>query len=202
VVSNSFLFEALRLPDDGPGEPPDPESLAAAAVAVGWLLGDRSTDQWWTTIRVRNGDVSARISISVDESGWSLSLPDDLMRWADGRPNADVQESVLDLVRALLEAAPPYVGVSCWPFGPSTPEVYEESTPFALRQVGSVLYLGGRYLETHGADLELSAAPVQSQQALAGGVLLVADRDLLHSADDGDLDDLRTFFGLPAVGRR
>lgn len=200
-MGDSFFFQTFYLSDDRRSDLPARADLQDAVLAAGWRLRDAAQDANRSSLRVAKDDLGARVSLPRNDGSWALSVPDDQLRWADGRPDEAAQAPVVDLVRKLLEIAPPYVGVSCWPFGPSTPEVYDQSPLFALREVGSVMFLSDRYVSLHLVGVDLDAAPVRRHEELSGGRLLIADDDLLQSADDGDLDDLQAFFGLAPTGR-
>ena len=193
-MADSFLFEAVRLDDEAPSIAAFDAGLSAVAAAAGWQA-EGPPD----SVDLRHGDLLAGVHRFTSPERWTVSTPDADLRWADGTPDAAGQTAVIDLLRALLELAPPYVGVSCWPFGPTVPEVYDTSTPFALREVGSVTYVSDRYRECHLSGIDIEAAPTARQERLPDGVLLIAD-DLLRSAADGQLDDLRRFLGLPPAG--
>lgn len=197
-MSDSFLFEAIPLSREPGPETLVERSIVSIAKLAGWELHPGSPGAERGSIWVRSGDVLAGISVSDEEPGeWALSVLDSDLRWADGEPDRPVQAAVSNLLRGLLVAATPYVGVSCWPFGPSLPVVYDTSAPFALAEVGSVMFLSDIFLAAQLRAADLTAAPVLRLERLAGGVLLWAADDLLRSAENGDLDDLRAYFGLP-----
>ena len=193
-MADSFLFEAVRLDDEAPSLAAFDAGLAAAAATVGWHAEGPSD-----AVDLRHGDLLAGVHRFASPQRWTVSTPDADLRWVDGSPDAAAQTAVIDLLRALLQLAPPYVGVSCWPFGPTVPEVYDTSTPFALREVGAATYVSDRYQECHLSGIDIEAAPAARRERLADGVLLITD-DLLRSAADGQLDDLRRFLGLPSAG--
>lgn len=136
------------------------------------------------------GDMEASLSFAAEEPEWGIMVPDVCLRQRDGRPDTVAQSAVVDVIRAVVEIVPPYLGTAVWPFGPADPEIYDASRPFRLRQVGSVMYLGERYLDTQLDGADLSDAPVARREEVAGGVLLVAGEDLRVAPEDGDLDDL------------
>lgn len=150
-----------------------------------------------------SGDHLDDVTLSVARNApgsWVMMVDDtDFDGPVDGMPGAGEQE-FLSVVTAVLERAPCYLGTSVWPIGPSAPEVYDQSKPFSMAQVGTVMYLRHDYLEDHPGCPTPGEAPVWRTEEVGDGVLLVADPDLLWSADDGDLDELRTYFGLQPVG--
>jgi len=134
--------------------------------------------------------LEASVSFSTDDPEWSVLVPDNDLQSADGDPIEVTQAATVNLIRAVLAVMPPYLGTAVWPFGPADPEVYDATVPFRLRQVGPVLYLSKRYLDSQLRGTDLADAPVWRREEVAGGLLLLAYPDLLHSPHDGDLDDL------------
>lgn len=200
-MSADFFFDAVFLDDCGWVGASVSEAFIAATEQAGFTLRrEPELDEDWTSLRLRgNTGLHLVVSVGMYDPGWVVIVADAQLRWGDGTPDEEAQATLLDLLRALIATAPPYFGSVYWPFGASAPEVYDTSTPFALRQVGSMLFLGQRYLETQLAGTNLAEVPVWRREELVSGVLLIADRDLLRSAEDGDLDELRCFFGLPSL---
>jgi hypothetical protein len=199
----SFTFDAFHIRDEAPAEFPLLSTLREAAVTAGWQPedadGDLGRKREHDAFAVRNAGLQGHVRRSAADGVWSVSVVDSDLGWATGYPNRAAQSYVLDLLRELLLAAPPYVGVARWPAGAADAERYDSSTPFALRQVGSVMFLSARYLAAHPPRDGLDSAPVRIRLELAGGWLLVVGGSLLRSARYGHLDELRAFFDLPAT---
>ncbi|TDD20110.1 hypothetical protein [Nonomuraea diastatica] len=192
-MAEMFTFEARGLHEDAVDTPVLLQTMKRAATAVGWTLEEESDEDF----RMRKEDLPAWVSRCGDDRLWEVGVMDCDLSWANSRPHRAGQSWLLELIRALLLAAPPYVAVTGWGEEFAFPEEPDASVPYTLSHVGSVTFLGERYLATHLPQLNRAALPVRFHRELAGGLLLVADDTLLRSDEDGHRDELRALLGLP-----
>src|SRR3954454_12499879 len=58
------------------------------------------------------------VSFSTDDPEWAVLVPESFLVTAEREPNVKTQTATVDVIRAVLEVVPPYVGTAVWPFGP------------------------------------------------------------------------------------
>jgi hypothetical protein len=195
-VTDSFLFDAVDLRD---APIPDEAKVSAVRDAAGRLTGWSCADTPLTRGSHALGfdcagpnDLGLRVSFSLEDPEWTVAVLDSQLTLY-GRPDEPAQTLTANLIRTVLQEVPPYLGTAVWPFGPLDPEIYDLDAPFRLRQVGPLLFLSKRYLDTQLGGSQLVDAPVWRREELAGGILLQAYPDLLYSPDDPPLGDLRAY---------
>lgn len=195
-MRDSFFFYAVDLQGRSVA---DEETIVASRQDVckvaGLFCDDKLTRQAHSVGFECQGPEGFNVSVSfsTDDAEWAVLVPDTYLRSADGHPVQRTQGATLDLIRSVLQVMPPYLGTAVWPFGPVDPEIYDTTEPFRLRQVGPVMYLSKRYIDTQLGGADLADAPVWRRENVAGGLLLLAYPDLLHSPHDGDLDELERY---------
>lgn len=198
-MRDSFFFYAVDLQGRPIADDATIQAARRAACQVAGLsCGERLTREAHSKGFECQGPemLEASVSFSTDDPEWAVLVPENDLQSADGHPIEVTQTATANLIRAVLTVMPPYLGTAVWPFGPADPEIYDATAPFRLRQVGPVLYLSRRYLDTQLGGADLADAPVWRREDVAGGLLLFAFPDLLHSPHDGDLDELWRYLEL------
>lgn len=198
-MPDSFFFQAVDLQGTPIADVATILAARQAACQVSGLSCDESLMHRAHSVRFDcqgPEGLKASVSFSTDDPEWAVRVPDDDLQSSRGDPVLAAQGATVDLIQAMLVQTPPYLGTAVWPFGPAVPEIYDITAPFRIRQVGPVMYLGERYIDTQLGRSDLTDAPVWRREEVAGGILLLAYPDLLHSPDDGDLDELRRYLEL------
>lgn len=144
------------------------------------------------------GELSALVGVERSGAWWRADVDEGQLRWSDGRPDDETQAGFVDLLRALVAATPPYLGLAVYPFGPAGPPALPASAPYRTPDAGPILFLSERYLKDNPPSGDPRRAAGFRHDDIAGGLLLWAEVDLLQAGDDGRLDHLRHLLGAAA----
>lgn len=189
-MGDSLLFQASL----GDAAAPDAAVLHDAAASA-FEVDELDEDEDVVTFSADREELSALVGAG-GPGVWWVDADEDQLRYSDGRPDEETQASYVHLVRVLLVAAPPYVGLAVYPFGPEAPPDMPSSPPFSLSEVGPMLFVSERYLGDNPPAGDLREAVGFRAENVAGGMLLWLEGDLLQTAEDGGFNDLRLRLGL------
>lgn len=187
-------FEAVVLEDDAPGWPVARiqsviDSLRKVGLELEGIDGPQSLSRHVGGEETGLSGRAGRHGLSLSpDGGWWWHTPARTLMQGRHTNRPEAVAELIDAVRALVDAAPPYFGRT-WYATQMSPYWMRQDAPFVARDAGALTFFSKRYLAEHNGSEILPDPPAKSVE-LSGGQLIVADCRAFGEATVAGLTDL------------